>query len=211
MIREDTQNLRKRNLEKEFAEITSFHGFSQFYRPKTGSIRRYFWILLTLVATGACIIQSTRILTHAYTYPTKITSTIRFKDSATFPAITICNANLFQNTKVDSETIKIMNLIYGDNRGSINFTQFGVTPALLDSLYGPHADLAYFAQIFGYEFKNAMISCKFHNEDCRNNFTEVFDPNFGRCFQFNAAQIYRSDNTTANTTSNGTLSSILSV
>lgn len=207
MIRKDTKNLIKPNLEKEFAEITSYHGFSQFYRSKTSSYRQNLWILLTLAATVACLIQSTRIIMHAFTYPTKISSKIRYKDNATFPAITICNVNLFQITKIDPLADSILKFLFPHNRRSINLSLSHLTPEHLNDIYGPYADLTDFVRIYGHQLENAIIDCRFRDEDCSNNFTEVMDPNFGRCFQFNAGQIYRTQHTTEN--SNGTFRSIL--
>ncbi|RDD46192.1 Acid-sensing ion channel 3 [Trichoplax sp. H2] len=188
-------DIQSTNLEKDFANATSYHGFGQFYKPQTTHYRRYFWMLLTVVATSACILQSSRIVIAAFQYPTKITSKVRYSNSSVFPAVTICNSNYLDKTKMDPDVLAVVNSVFSNyNRSALDLVNLGLTSEIIAARFGQHADYGFFARAFGFKLTDIILECTYHNFNCLNSFTEVVEPNFGLCYQFNAGILQRGGN-----------------
>ena len=88
-----------------YVQNSTLHGF-RFIFMKTFLVRRAAWVLLTCTMAAIFFMELRNSIELYFDYPFTTTSTIEYVPSLKFPAISICNLNHFQASKVNNSKLK---------------------------------------------------------------------------------------------------------
>lgn len=79
---------------RNFLQALTLHGFRQVFErgPK---IRRVLWLIILIVALFMVCVQSRRSIKKYFDRPVTTNVQVEFVEEIIFPAVTICNFNLF--------------------------------------------------------------------------------------------------------------------
>ena len=77
-----------------FLQTLTLHGFRQVFErgPK---IRRVLWLMILIIALFMVCVQSRRSIKKYFDRPVTTNVQVEFVEEIVFPAVTICNFNLF--------------------------------------------------------------------------------------------------------------------
>lgn len=79
---------------QEFLHSLTLHGFRFIFEPGP-AFRRIVWLGILLCAISMVFNQSRKSITKYLAYPITTSVQVEFLEQITFPAVTICNFNLF--------------------------------------------------------------------------------------------------------------------
>lgn len=79
---------------QEFLHSLTLHGF-RFIFEKGPKIRRIVWLVILILAVFMLLLQSRKSIQKYFDRPITTTVQVEFLDEITFPAVSICNFNLF--------------------------------------------------------------------------------------------------------------------
>ena len=88
-----------------FVESSTLHGLQHVFTSQT-PLRRIIWALFLLSGIGWFSFQSSKLLTKYYSYPVTTKVTLVYEDAPEFPAVTICNFNMFRASAVKVNWIR---------------------------------------------------------------------------------------------------------
>ena len=101
-----TRKTEVEKLVKEFGSYTTLHGL-HFLFESSSVVRRILWVMLI----GACMVILAFQVRHSYIklrrYDSLITKDIERSNSLLFPAVTICNQNMFLKSKILGTDVQI--------------------------------------------------------------------------------------------------------
>ena len=87
---------------KEFTSETTVHGLRYVFEDGLPICRRATWLILLCIAGSAYIFYGHKSLRNYMSKPTKtVISQETSSDGLKFPAVTICNLNMFMKSKID--------------------------------------------------------------------------------------------------------------
>ncbi|XP_070537870.1 acid-sensing ion channel 1A-like [Ptychodera flava] len=180
-----------------FTQEAGLSGVKHVGNRSASTARRLLWLIIVLAALSGLLFQVSTMITSFTGNPVNVNiEYVEPTQKPDFPAITICNNNMFKSLKVqkfvggtsyffhyfpylhslfsvDGESIYdgIMNLTIP------NHVTFGFGNTLLD-----------FVEMCAHEAKDMIKSCSFGGLPCGpENFTRVIT-NYGVCFTFNSAE-----------------------
>ena len=191
-------NMKKPKLEKvliwktvsQFLSATSLHGLPFMVSAKRFYCGLTFWIVPLVLALGL-MLWALISVTKQYSNMTTILSTkLHFHNHLPFPAVTICNKNLFRKSVAEStginlnELIKFLHIAAGNPFlfKTFNFQGFfNKTKDLIGAENSP-----FFSHNAGHQIKQMLYSCQFAGENCSTyNFTQR-SSSHGNCYTFNS-------------------------
>lgn len=79
---------------QDFLHSLTLHGF-RFIFEDGPKIRRIFWLIILILAVMMLLLQSKKSIQKYFDRPTTTTVQVEFLDQIIFPAVSICNFNLF--------------------------------------------------------------------------------------------------------------------
>lgn len=79
---------------QDFLHSLTLHGF-RFIFEEGPKIRRIFWLLILILAVMMLLLQGKKSIQKFFDRPTTTTVQVEFLDQIVFPAVSICNFNLF--------------------------------------------------------------------------------------------------------------------
>eukprot|EP00794_Sanderia_malayensis_P005438 gene5438-6117_t len=168
---EKEKEWRSRKIRQHFDDLISnstFHGL-HFCFDKKHSIRRICWSILILTAFGLLVQKLYESTQHFFSYPFSTTTTIKYKDSMLFPAVSICNLNDFRLSMMKNTTLHKM------------ITQGGDFSKLDGDEYKKTIRRA------NHKIEDMLYKCKIKNEKCTaKNFTHFYHNQGDKCFTFNS-------------------------
>lgn len=89
---------------KIFASNTTLHGLRYIVRNEQSISKRFIWLLFLCIAAGTYLYLSTLSLTKFLSRPIKtVVSQETPTNGLKFPAVTICNLNIFMKSKIDTD------------------------------------------------------------------------------------------------------------
>ena len=166
--------LRKHNIIKSFTA-----------RGKVRTIWRLVWLAVVLGATIGCLITITDRIKYLISDPLSTTISVTKEHALTFPAVTVCNLNIW---RADSFDETILGLI----REQVNQN---ISDELnCDALESIFTNIPTFEELnvqARYRVEELITRCEFATNDC-GNLTEVFEPvltNLGICYTFNSGKV----------------------
>ena len=160
------------------------------------------WTIVFFTSFSYCI--STLINSFTTYYSFSVTSTISKIESlpATFPAITICNINPFNEAYADvyiqnkterakcfnyTESIEFNNCMKSFNNTEVAFETFNDQIKRIIANQKNLTEHEYW--LYGYDLQTDMtISCQYNGKDCFNvslSFQQYWDHTYGNCYRFN--------------------------
>ncbi|XP_035682744.1 acid-sensing ion channel 5-like [Branchiostoma floridae] len=191
-------------LDYEYASSTSLHGPGNIINAKRPA-HRAIWVVLFLAAFSVAVWQITERFVAYFSYNTVTSMKVEFKDELDFPAVTICNFNKYQLSKVTPSELDYINEVLelsagflGDDVGELGFDYddyddeaAGFGPEEPDyslnvSAIPANFDLADLTLNAGFVLDEATLQeCKWRGKRCyADNFTHVFT-SYGNCWTFN--------------------------
>ena len=186
----------KFNHEERFATSTSYHGMAHIYDGQTSKQTRSFWLVLTLIATGACISQCVIIILNASQLPTRIVTKTVLQNSSIFPSVTICNTNDYDRNSLSSSDIQhlstIVDFVYGYD---IEPHRFEAAISNLSIKFGKGFNYELFLRRAGHKLENMLLSCTWMGRPCSIEDFVNTTTAAGSCFTFNPGKYHiKNDN-----------------
>lgn len=193
---------------RSFVEDTSMHG-ARFLFSKN-FFRRGFWTVLLILSSGYCFFQIYAGVIFYYQRPfnTKITKiTPKCDTSLPFPAVTLCNLNLFNLRRyrsyqiernlsmetIDEKRDVIAKLLARSKDVFHNETKTK-HQELFWRFYGEVPNI-FFLNLFSHEIEEMLLpgptfnSCLIDETACGpENFIQFISSTYGRCYTFNSGQ-----------------------
>ncbi|CAF0860551.1 unnamed protein product [Brachionus calyciflorus] len=182
----------------EWVDPLTMHGFPNIFRTKNLSIK-ILWIIAFIVSNGFCFYFIAKSLLEYLQFNVVTKIRVLEKDSIQFPAVTICNANLFTTSlAIDYSTSLLANISVTDISNSTFLSQN--FPSASYQLYYSYIMGRYYVgsnlkshlfsdeikKQFGLSFNQMFISCFFSTVDCKeSDWIWFYDSIYGNCFRFN--------------------------
>ena len=174
----------------QFLSITTFQGLPHIANAskKRSYCRLVYWTMLIFIAVG---LMSWAVVSVTLEY-TEMTTTLQsrqaYRSSIPFPAVTICNQNLFRKsvisnvTNITNDVMSYLNLISGNNvlLGHLNYRRF---LQQYGNLLGE--DSAFYYNNSGHQLEDMLLSCRYAGEAQQCNFTQQTSSS-GNCYTFNS-------------------------
>jgi acid-sensing ion channel 2 len=159
---------------------------------------KIFLFICLIASSGFCSYLIVELILNYYSYGVSTTSRTLYEMPATFPKVTICNANPF-TTKYAVEFLKIINQEYNNSIDIFDEVQmskldFETKFKLIGNIFGRGLykmnDLNETEKRkLSHSLEETMYSCTFNAQRCdANDFVWHFDSNFGNCWMFNSGQ-----------------------
>ena len=166
-----------------FVESSTLHGLQHVFTSQT-PLRRIIWALLLLSGIGWFSFQSSKLLTKYYSYPVTTKVTLVYEDAPEFPAVTICNFNMFRTSAVKVHGYEEL-LKYVIRKASGHDTSNDTV--LLNKLDSLNMSEFYFDM--GHQIERTLSGCTWNGDYCSaRNFTPVLT-SMGLCHTFNSGKI----------------------
>ena len=93
---------RRKKITKHFNSMvrySTFHGL-QFCFKKESPLRRTVWCLLLLICNGLLVQKMFESTQHYLEHPFSTTKSVKYKESLTFPAVSLCNLNDMRHSRM---------------------------------------------------------------------------------------------------------------
>lgn len=167
-----------------FVESSTLHGLQHVFTSRS-PCRRIIWAVFLLLGMAWFSYQSSKLVTKYYSYPVTTKVTQVYEDAPEFPAITICNFNMFRSSAVQaSEYGDIFTYVLRHSKG------IDVSNDTVDWRKYDKINLTEFTLLTGHQIEDTLSSCNFNGEHCTaKNFTAVVT-SMGLCYTFNSGKFF---------------------
>ncbi|XP_078573632.1 acid-sensing ion channel 1C-like [Branchiostoma floridae x Branchiostoma japonicum] len=177
----------KESPEKEFAGNTTLHGLNRIVIAPSGYFRAL-WVLAILASYSGFSYMLSSMAIDYFSYDTITDTKLQFTDSLPFPAVTICNMNMFDAGKLTLvETSYLSPYLYGTQLDIPTLLAIGFNPD--DTINSTIGNITLQDIVFqnGFDINpDRMSLCFWKNEACTYlNFTHSYT-SFGNCYTFNS-------------------------
>ena len=168
-----------------FVESSTLHGLQHVFASRS-PCRRLIWAVFLLLGMAWFSYQSSKLVTKYYSYPVTTKVTQVYENAPEFPAVTICNFNMFRTSAVlASEYGDIFTYVLRYSKG-IDVSNDTVDWSKYDKI-----NLTEFTLLTGHQIEQTLSSCAFNGEHCTaKNFTAVVT-SMGLCYTFNSGKFFR--------------------
>ena len=172
----------------QFFDITSINGFKNIIVANRKEIK-IAWILVILISTSLCIYMVVGNCLNYLNYETKTVIREINEPQSTFPAVVLCNRNLFTN-EYSYQYLKNYSRI-----SNLSATFESLSPRQLKNYDFLYKAFSFYlhniskleqVQLLDYKMSEIILSCEFNGDDCDENDFEWFYHNlYGNCYIFN--------------------------
>lgn len=176
----------------QFFSITTFQGLPHIANAsnRKSYCRIIYWIVLIFIALLVMIWAVVSVTLEYAEMNTSLQSRQILNSRVAFPAVTICNQNLFRKsvianvTNITDDFILFLNFISGNNVVLDNFDII----TFLD-LYGDLfvEDSAFHYNNSGHQLQDMLLSCRYAGQLQNCNFTQRSSTS-GNCYTFNSGE-----------------------
>ncbi|KAG7455288.1 hypothetical protein MATL_G00254920 [Megalops atlanticus] len=186
-----------------FVRKTKFHGLKYVFARDRSQARRIFWFLAFFSCVGLLTTWSWNRLHYLLSYPAFTKIHMVWANSMAFPAVTLCNQNLFRTSRLTKADLyhsgywlDLLHQNYTVNERSLAILRDGRKQGLLNLLdfghYAPppdfHVNTTEMIDRLGHQLEDMLLECKFQGENCTyKNFTPIYT-RYGKCYTFNSGQ-----------------------
>ncbi|XP_028822465.1 acid-sensing ion channel 1C isoform X1 [Denticeps clupeoides] len=183
-----------------FVMRTKVHGLRYLFSRDKSRAQRLLWLLAIFICLGLLFTWSWNRVLYLLSFPAVTKIHMVWAYNMTFPAVTLCNQNLFRVsglTRADlyhsGYWMDIMHQNHTVNRRSLALLRHSVHRErllrLLDfSDYAPPAgpDTAEMVGRLGHQLEDMLLECRFQGQNCTaRNFTPIYT-RYGKCYTFNS-------------------------
>ncbi|XP_037392983.1 acid-sensing ion channel 1C isoform X4 [Pygocentrus nattereri] len=191
-----------KNITLAFVLRTKVHGLKYVFAPDKSRARRLFWLLAIFICLGLLFTWSWNRVLYLLSYPVVTKIYMVWAHNMTFPAITLCNQNLFRVsslTKADlyysGYWMDIMHLNHSVNKQSVAMLKHSrhrermmqlldFSDYNLPAHYEPNT--TEMISRLGHQLEDMLLECRFRGENCTyKNFTTIYT-RYGKCYTFNS-------------------------
>lgn len=173
---------------RKFVELTNTHGVRQIFIGKS-LIRKIFWGLVFISFLVGCLINISRSIQFFISTPTATTVTSRHVPSIRFPAVTVCNLQMFRTSYLEQ-----LNLT-GLTRATLNLKikdpervreEFQDQCLAFKTSVDTSIRLKDAIMNGGQRLEDLVVECEFLGVPCdlEKDFNPVMTP-LGQCYTFN--------------------------
>ena len=186
---ESSKTIAIREKWNNYVEHATLHGIQYVFTSST-IWRRVLWAFFLLSGIGYFSFQSSKLLKEYFSYPVNTKVSLEYETSPEFPAVTICNFNIFRQSIIDR-------IRFGED--IIKYTQRHKI-AGLDGIQGngskidwsrfENLSMSHLYATGGHQMKDMLMDCSWIGEEtCTyRNFTPVLT-SMGLCHTFNSGKI----------------------
>ena len=181
-----------RNILLQFFSITTLQGLPHISNAskKKSYCRLIYWIILIIVAIILMMWALASVTSEFIEMNSSLQSRQAYSKSMLFPAVTICNQNLFRKsvtrrvTKITDDLMLFLNLVSGNNMLLYNF-DYSTFLDEFDELFGNNS--AFYFNTSGHQLKDMLLTCRFNGASQQCNFTQQSSTS-GNCYTFNSGR-----------------------
>ncbi|XP_019626993.1 PREDICTED: acid-sensing ion channel 1-like isoform X1 [Branchiostoma belcheri] len=177
----------KQSPEKEFVGNTTLHGLNRIVIAPSGYFQAL-WVLVILGSYAGFAFMFSSMIMDYFRYDTITDTKLKFADAIPFPAVTICNMNKFDSTKLKLvEWSYLSPLLLGKEYSTSELLTLGLQPDETINSSIANISIKDFVLENGFDInQDRMALCYWRNEACSYlNFTHSYTF-FGNCFTFNS-------------------------
>ncbi|XP_022785082.1 acid-sensing ion channel 2-like [Stylophora pistillata] len=172
---------------KTYVESTTLHGLHYVFSRST-SARRFLWAGLLLLAMMWFSFQSFKLVEKYYSYKVTTKVSLRYEPMQNFPAVTICNSNMFKHSVVKAKAYEEivphlfvsisekmgLPLSFNDSIDLNKYNDFNLTQFYIDA---------------GHQITDTVFHCIWNGKPTcgHRNFTSVLT-SMGLCHTFNSGR-----------------------
>ena len=173
-----SKSQRAKVLWNTFVDNCTLHGLYYAFHSRT-TFRKLVWAFFVLAGVSWFIFQSSKLLTKYFSYPISTKVTLEHESLPAFPAVTICNFNVFKRSVLPKWYHKIIEHVIKSNEGvdetfdwsKVNLTAMNMTKNYL---------------VAGHRMEDMLWDCQWRKHACSHaNFTQTLTT-MGLCHTFNS-------------------------
>lgn len=181
----------------EFIMRTKIHGLKFVFCPNKSGLQRVTWVVAFFVCISLLCVWSLNRIQYLMSYPAITKINMVWTHNMSFPAITLCNKNVFRVSTLTKEDLYHsgywMDLMYPNHtvmEKSLSFLKDSHKRGLLNLLdfnnYSPrpnyHVNTTEMMGRLGHQLEEMLLECRFRGETCTSrNFSTVCTENNGVC------------------------------
>ena len=172
---------------RKYIENTTTHGVVRIFTGKS-KVRRLFWAAVFISAFATCLGNIFERIIYLAGDPTVTTVTQKVNSGGiTFPAVTICNANIFKRSvfesMVDESELRALTHIF------INPSEACNNDTVTELLNQSNISYRHIQDVARHQAKDFIMQCTYAGEECNHtDFSEVLT-RLGYCYTFNSGRI----------------------
>ncbi|XP_064632455.1 acid-sensing ion channel 2-like isoform X3 [Lineus longissimus] len=161
-----------------FCTRVNLGGLNKLIDGEYGLFRRIIWLIFILFMTVLGIYQMGKQVEKLNSRPINSLVKVTFEESIEFPAITVCNFNIFERKKTDrvNATKYIQNIVYYKQNVSTKSSGFDFS----------NWNWTYQYSIFASRLNDSVLLCDWKQKPCDYDDFEETITDMGWCFQFNS-------------------------
>ena len=170
----------------KYVESSTLHGLQYVFTSRTNA-RRILWAVFLLLAISWFSFQSFKLLKKYFSYPVTTKVSLKYEAMPDFPAVTICNFNMFKNSVVKTSGYdELLNHFSKAQRETLGL------PTANESIDISKYDDLNLTRVYfkaGYHINDILLRCIWNGKptcDYRN-FTPVLT-SMGLCHTFNSGK-----------------------
>ena len=166
-----------------FVEATTLHGLQYVFTGRT-LVRRSLWALFLVAAMVWFCFQSSKLLRKFLCHNVTTKVSLEYEDSPEFPAVTICNFNMFRKSVVMAKG-------YDELLTKFQRKSFGLSAEddTIDLSKYNDFNFTNFHFIAGHQINETLKGCVWSGTLCDyRNFTPVLTE-MGLCYTFNSGRL----------------------
>ncbi|XP_078483018.1 acid-sensing ion channel 1C isoform X2 [Ciona intestinalis] len=205
----DLESMKPSNIHV-FSSSSTLHGFNHIFALHHSSLRRFAWTVAFLTSLSILLYQSSNRAIYYLSYPHVTRLDEVAAGNLTFPAVTICNLNEFQFSKITKNDMYHVGELLGflDKNDSLIKPSFYDNIDSIDERLRPQMralkkrieDITYFKNFsprgtfsmkefyerVGHNLSDFLLACNYRGRFCNaDNFTTVYT-RYGKCYTFNS-------------------------
>jgi len=167
-----------------FVGSSTLHGLQHVFTSRTLA-RRILWTLFLLAGIAWFSLQTSKLLKKYFSYPVATKVNLIYEDAPEFPAVTICNFNMFRKSVVMARGYDQVLKYFMKKTFGIDTSNDTVN---LDEYNGLNVTELYLTA--GHQIDDTLVSCFWNGgEMCdHRNFTAVLT-SMGLCHTFNSGNL----------------------
>ncbi|CAK8697222.1 unnamed protein product [Clavelina lepadiformis] len=158
----------------QFTDNVTMHGLRYVFMKDISRLRRLIWILIVIAGMAYCNYLLSETLASYYTYPTIAKTRRKSEKKSEFPAVTFCNFNTFQKSKLTRQEQLAVETLYS------GFPHYPNPRANLSDFEYVNITKFYYDKAFDYP--NSL--CVYKGKQCNSSHLSLTLTDLGVCVTF---------------------------